>query len=87
MVAGAHTYGDRSFVRLQDVRLAYNFPEKLVDKLGVDKFRIYLTGKNLYTWTDWIGPDPELSDRAFDLGGGRAAPILTSYALGLNLTF
>ena len=87
VVAGAHTYGDRSFVRLQDVRLAYNFPEKLVDKLGVDKFRIYLTGKNLYTWTDWIGPDPELSDRAFDLGGGRAAPILTSYALGLNLTF
>jgi len=84
VVSGAHTYADRSFVRLQDVRLAYNFPQQLVDKLGMDKFRIYLTGKNLHTWTDWIGTDPELSDRAFNL---NQAPILTSYALGLNLTF
>ncbi|WP_317195447.1 SusC/RagA family TonB-linked outer membrane protein [Zobellia russellii] len=80
----AQRYEDRSFVRLQDVRLAYNFPDQISEKLGVEKFRLFIAGKNLYTWTDWIGTDPEISGNAFDL---NQAPVMTSYSIGLNLTF
>ncbi|MDO6809949.1 TonB-dependent receptor [Zobellia galactanivorans] len=80
----AQRYADRSFVRLQDVRLAYNFPDKIVEKLAISKLRLFLTGKNLHTWTDWIGTDPEINGNAFDL---NQAPVMKSYSLGLNLTF
>lgn len=52
-------YQDRSFVRLQDVSLAYDFTDTVLDPMGLESFQLYLTGKNLYTWTDFEGYDPE----------------------------
>ncbi|AUP79228.1 SusC/RagA family TonB-linked outer membrane protein [Flavivirga eckloniae] len=80
----AQRYADRSFIRLQDVRLAYDFPSSLLEKISVDKLRLFVSGKNLHTWTDWIGTDPELNGNAFD---PRQAPLMTSYSVGVNLTF
>lgn len=75
-------YKPRSFVRLQDVNLTYKIPvEKL--KLGVDALDVFFSGKNLYTWTNWIGTDPETGE-SFNI---TAAPVMTGYSLGFNLTF
>lgn len=52
-------YQDRSFVRLQDVSLAYDFDQNLLDALRLQSFQVYLAGKNLYTWTNYEGYDPE----------------------------
>lgn len=52
-------YLDRDFVRLQDVTLSYNFPTSILDKIGLSSLRIYVSGRNLATFTDWLGPDPE----------------------------
>ena len=80
----AQRYAPRSFVRLQDVRLAYNFPSELINRISIDNLRVFVAGKNLLTWTDWIGTDPEISNNAFFLG---QAPVMTSYSFGINLTF
>lgn len=56
---GRNYYLSRDFVRLQDVTLAYNFPASITDKLKVGSLRIYVSGRNLATITDWLGPDPE----------------------------
>jgi hypothetical protein len=50
---------DRSFVRIQDVVLSYTFDKNLLDNLKLQNLRLYATGKNLYTFTDWTGYDPE----------------------------
>ncbi len=50
-------YQDRSFVRLQDVSLSYNFGKSILSTLGVDGLQVYVSGKNLHTWTKWQGWD------------------------------
>ncbi len=76
-------YRDRSFVRLQDVSLTYNFNSDFTEKIHMKELQVFVSGKNLATWTNWRGWDPE---NGTGLGsGGR--PVLRSYSLGLNLTF
>ena len=51
-------YGNRSFVRLQDVTLAYHLKKSLVKKIGLERLKVFVSGKNLFTWTDWQGWRP-----------------------------
>ena len=73
-------YQDRSFIRLQDVTLGYNLPQQWVDVIGLQKVNLYLNGKNLLTFTDWKGWDPETG------GGYYGTPVLRSFTFGLNIT-
>jgi len=52
---------DGSFIRLKSLTLSYRLPGKLLDKIGMRNVRIYATGQNLITWTDYSGPDPEVN--------------------------
>lgn len=76
-------YQSRSFVRLQDVSLSYDLPQGLLEKININSLKIYLSGKNLMTWTDWDGWDPEFG------GGSRSpgnnGPLLKTYTLGFNI--
>lgn len=78
-----NVYQDRSFIRLQDVSLSYDFNTELINKLKMESLQIFVSGKNLATWTDWRGWNPE--DGTGLGAGGR--PLLRSYSLGLNVTF
>lgn len=76
-------YIQRSFVRLQDVTLSYNVPASFLKKFNVNRLKLYVTGKNLLTFTDWDGWDPEA-------GTGLttdAYPVMKSYSIGLNVEF
>ncbi|PTQ92268.1 TonB-linked SusC/RagA family outer membrane protein [Mucilaginibacter yixingensis] len=75
-------YQNRSFIRLQEVSLSYDFSTKLTTKLGLKNLRLYISGKNLATWTKWTGWDPE-SIQGLAYG---AAPVIKAYAIGLNVT-
>lgn len=72
----------RSFVRLQDVSLSYTFGNELLRKVNMSTLRIYVSGKNLYTWTNWVGYDPETGQSVF---GG--VPSMRSFVCGLNVSF
>jgi hypothetical protein len=76
---GHDYYQDRSFVRLQDVSLSYNVPKSLLQKVRVDGLRAYISGRNLYTWTKWDGPDPESKQYFY--------PTSRTVSFGLNLSF
>ena len=78
-----NTYKQRSFVRLQDVSLSYKFNKKLF-KGYIQGLKLYVSGKNLYTWTKWKGNDPELGAGISD---SAVNPVLRSYSLGVNLQF
>ncbi|KAA5823829.1 TonB-dependent receptor [Algibacter amylolyticus] len=80
---GGTRYVDRSFVRLQDVNLSYKFSKSIVEKLALSDLSIYVSGKNLATWTKWDGWDPE-TGQAMNSGG---RPVLKGYSLGVNLSF
>ncbi len=78
-----HPYSSRSFVRLQDLSLSYSFAPELIKKIGFRSCRVYVSGKNLATWTNWEGWDPETG--ADLMPGG--IPVMKSYNIGLNVEF
>ncbi|MEO1030049.1 MAG: TonB-dependent receptor [Bacteroidota bacterium] len=80
---------DASFLRLQNVQIGLTFGEKTTSSLGIDKLRLYLSGNNLFTITDYSGYDPSASTGA-PLGGTIDKgfyPVASSYLLGVNLNF
>lgn len=75
-------YKDRSFVRLQDISLSYTFKSRFIEQIGLHGFKMYVSGKNLYTWTKWKGWDPELGS-GYDTNG---RPVMKNFTLGLDIT-
>ena len=83
---------DGSYVRLKNITLAYNLPSKLLSKIKMRSARIYVTGVNLATFTDYTGWDPEVNTdyRAGNRNQGSdfyAAPQIKSLVFGINLGF
>jgi TonB-linked SusC/RagA family outer membrane protein len=72
-------YESRSFVRLQDVSLAYSIQPSILETLRLERARIYLSARNLYTWTNWSGWDPET--------GTSDLPLMRNVTAGVTLTF
>ncbi|MGC9344654.1 MAG: SusC/RagA family TonB-linked outer membrane protein, partial [Bacteroidales bacterium] len=79
----ATRYIPRSFVRLQDISLSYNFSNEFLNKFNIESLRIFFNGKNLATWTNWTGWDPE-TGQGITVGG---RPVLKSYSFGIDVKF
>lgn len=77
---GVGFYESGDYWRLKDITFSYDLNKGVVDKLGLDKLRLYVTGRNLLTFTKFEGLDPEFS-------GTRAAPLQKTFTLGLNGSF
>jgi hypothetical protein len=77
----ARWYEDASFVRLKDVRFSYQLPLDLVHRLNMRNIRVYVTGRNLATITNYGGVDPELS------GTSSTIPLQRELMVGVNLDF
>lgn len=76
-------YIQRNFVRLQNVTLSYNVPISFLKKFNVNRLKLYVTGDNLLTFTDWDGWDPEVGTGLTQ--GDR--PVMKSYSVGVNVEF
>jgi TonB-linked SusC/RagA family outer membrane protein len=75
---------DGSYLRLRNIQLGYNFKLK-----GINKFRLYLAGQNLFTFTNYSGFDPEVSSGGIINGYGvdtASNPVAKTFLLGLNIT-
>ena len=54
-------YGNAAFLRMKNITLSYSLPKRLLEKSNlVSGVRIYATGRNLLTFTDFDGYDPEV---------------------------
>jgi TonB-linked SusC/RagA family outer membrane protein len=75
---GHNWYASRDFIRIQDVSLSYNFPSRILARYKLSNLSIYVSGKNLKTFTDWPGTNPETI---------TSFPIARSVAAGFRLGF
>lgn len=78
---------DASYIRLKDVTLSYVFDAPKIQKFGLGGLTVYASGRNLLTFTDWIGWDPE----SRQIGRGSSNwednyPVVRSIVFGINLT-
>ncbi len=80
---------DGSYARLKNLTLSYNFDKRLIERIGVRSARIYFSGANLITITNYSGMDPEVNYRG-DNNLLRATDFFTypqarTYTFGINL--
>ena len=68
-----------NWVKLKTFSLGYTLPEVWMKKCGVDELRLFVSGENLWTWTNYSGLDPETP--------GATYPLARSCSFGLSLGF
>lgn len=83
---------DASYVRLKNLTFGYTVPQKVMNKIGLSSAKVYLSGVNLLTFTDYPGWDPEVNTdyRAGNVNQGSdfyAAPQIKSWVFGINIGF
>lgn len=77
---------DGSYLRLRNVRLGYNFEDKLVGALGLSQLELYVSGDNLLTFTKFSGTDPE-ADEDGNAIYNNSYPVPKRFVIGLNVSF
>ena len=81
---------DGSYLRLQNLALGYTIPSRLTEAAKIERIRVYLSAQNLFTWTNYTGYNPEVSNRSSALTPGEdygTYPLSRTFMVGLNLTF
>ncbi len=84
-VANGNTYflKKTDYIRLKNLQFGYNLPREINQRLGIQMFRIFVSGYNLLTYApDYKDFDPEAS-----AGSGQSYPLQKVMTVGLNLTF
>ncbi len=81
---------DGSYVRLKNIQLGYSLPTSLLEKVGLQKVRVYVAADNLLTITNYEGFDPELgawNNNPFSTGVDVATiPQARTFRGGISIT-
>ncbi len=81
---------DGSYLRLKNVQLGYALPKSVLKRIHFEKFRLYVSAQNLFTFTQYTGMDPEIGayggalNAGVDRGFYPQARVLLG---GVNVTF
>lgn len=74
------------YLRLKVVQLGYTIPRSVFDRIGVSRFRVYVTAENLFTLTKYTGYDPEVGGGVFGVDRGQY-PQARSFIGGVQIQF
>lgn len=76
------------YIRINNVTLAYNLPQSLMQKINFSSGRVFLTGQNVFTFMKYSGFTPELPGEPTKAGIElNAYPTSRTIAAGINFTF
>ncbi len=83
---------DGSYLRVRNIQIGYNIPERILSMAAIKKMRAYLSFDNIFTFTNYSGPEPEVVNGWYGhpLAGGIDAgvyPQSKTYSAGLSVTF
>ena len=106
LIAGAHTgydvdynlltssryLEDASYFKIKTVTLAYNLPQKWMQKIRMRGIKVYFTVDNALTFTKYDGYDPEVSMSSGPASAGYGtdfgySPTMRSYLFGAQFKF
>ena len=87
MLPSSYFIEDGSYLRLQTLQLGYSLPKPFLDKIRMNKIRVYIMATNVFTITKYSGIDPQIqtSDNQLGIDFGNW-PTPKRYLLGLNVT-
>ena len=86
-----HQVEDGSYLRVKDITLSYDFPLNLTRKFNCNALQVYISAKNVHTFTKYSGYDPEVSrfgQNNLSMGADYGSyPVPKLYMLGLKMNF
>jgi TonB-linked SusC/RagA family outer membrane protein len=82
---------DASYTRIKDATLSYVVPASLLEKAHIGNLTVYVSGRNLYTFTKWVGWDPEDNYLTRGATAGNVSyvdnyPLVRSFIVGANIS-
>lgn len=81
---------DGTFLKLAELNVSYGVPSKYLspfERLGLDQATVSLSGRDLYTWSNYSGVDPDVGTSATRRLDNYGYPTYRNYTLSLNLKF
>ena len=81
---------DASFLKLREVSLRYTIPAMVLDRIPimpVDGITLFASGRNLFTWTDYKGYDPEVGSSPVERIDSFVYPQFRTMTAGLEVRF
>lgn len=76
-----------NWLKLKTATLGYNLPRAWMDKCKIQQLRVFISGENLLTFSNYSGIDPEIVDIRTGIDNGRNYPLARKYTIGLTLKF
>ena len=80
-----------SYVRIRTITLGYTLPTSVLQKMQLSRARLYVTTQNPFTFTKYLGFNPEVNSRPDSaLSSGEdygTYPLPRTTSVGLNLSF
>lgn len=70
------------YIRLKNIQLSYTFPDRWVNKVGINGLKLFVTGNNLLTITNVAHKDPESTSTS-----GWYYPQVKTFTVGVNMNF
>ncbi|MDE6772552.1 MAG: TonB-dependent receptor, partial [Muribaculaceae bacterium] len=77
---------DGAYLRCANLTLSYTLPSSLTRRIGIDNFRVFVMGENLFTATKYHGFTPEIGDGVnigIDYGN---YPEARTFSIGFNVS-
>ena len=81
---------DNSYLRLKTISLSWNLPKDWLKNIGFTNANIFVTGYDLFTWTNYQGQNPEVAlptDATKPVTDGSTTPVSKRFAAGITLNF
>ncbi|HEX7118978.1 MAG TPA: hypothetical protein VF212_09330, partial [Longimicrobiales bacterium] len=84
---------EADFLKLREVSVSYTLPSGWAARFGADRASISLAGRNLMTWTDYMGLEPESTFNSGSRGGNyslfeqNVLPQLAQFIATINVSF
>ncbi|MFR5657783.1 MAG: hypothetical protein ACLUDU_07220 [Butyricimonas faecihominis] len=76
-----------NWLKLKTVTIGYSLPKAWISKIGVKQVRVFASGENLWTFTNYSGMDPETIDLRTGVDAGMNYPLARKFTLGLTVKF
>ncbi|MFH7017123.1 SusC/RagA family TonB-linked outer membrane protein [Flavobacterium sp. FlaQc-47] len=71
------------FISLDNISIGYTLPKMLMDKIGVDTFRLFVQAQNIWLISDYKGINPEMETSGVDINGTPRSKVIS---VGLNVS-
>ncbi len=87
-IVNSYYLEDASYFRLRNLSIGYTLPSSFLNKVKIDRMRIYIQGTNLFTITKYTGLDPEIigADDSYGVDEGLLRAV-RQIIFGVNVNF